>query len=86
MKNLRIARNIAALFILVMAVLFFWLGAQLLHAEQNTYCGYKKGSDYCLIDATTGACIGDVECLAGQPCPNQGCTNSAPKCKSGGFC
>jgi hypothetical protein len=85
MKTLRIARNIAALFILVMALLFFWPSVQPLRADQYTYCGYKKGSDYCLIDATTGACIGDVECLAGQPCPNQGCTNHPPKCKSG-FC
>lgn len=75
MKTLRVIRNIAVLFIVAMALLFWRVSVQPLHATQYSSCGYKKGSSYCLFDSTTGACIGDVSCTKGQYCPNVGCSN-----------
>ena len=75
MKILRLLRNVAVLFLLVMALLALGPGARPARADKFTYCGYKKGSSYCLFDGTTGACIGDVKCTSSSGCLNMGCTN-----------
>lgn len=77
MKTLRLLRNIAVLFLLVEALLALWPGVKPARADKYAQCGYKKGSSYCLFDATTGACIGDVKCTAGYVCSNTGCTNGS---------
>ena len=72
MKTLRSFRNIAALFILAMALLSSRSGVGVAHAASGKSCGYKHGSSFCSIDAS-GNCT-DRPC-GGKSywCFNYGC-------------
>ena len=71
MKILRLARNIAALFILGVALLASQPGVGLLHAANHKSCGYKPGKG-CVSD---GVNCYESNCggKSGFPCPNSGC-------------
>lgn len=70
MKTLRSFRNIAALFILAMALLSLCAGVGAAHAASGRSCGYKKGKT-CYIDSNSqcreSACNKTLGCL------NSGC-------------
>ena len=73
MKTLRSFRNIAALFILAMALLGSRPGLGVSHAASGKSCGYKKGHAFCSIDAS-GNCT-ESKCAPKSifGCPNYGC-------------
>lgn len=73
MKTLRVVRNIAALFILGMALLGSRPGVGVAHAAGGKSCGYKKGFSGCYID-TSGNCQEGGHCRNKVGfCPDQGC-------------
>lgn len=77
MKNLRLLRNIAVLFILVMALLSWWSGAQPLRARNTGYTCYFDSSTVgynCTFNADL-TCT-SVKCQAGRPCNNGVCPKS----------
>ena len=73
MKTLRLARNLAALFILVMALLSLRPGVGVAHAASGKSCGHKKGYFSCSIDAS-GNCT-ESKCAHRSifGCPDYGC-------------
>jgi len=71
MKTLRLARNIAALFILGVALLASQTGVGLSQAANGKSCGYKPGHS-CYIDSNNQC----RESGCGRSpfgCPNSGC-------------
>ncbi len=83
MKALRIVRNVAALFILVVALLASRPGVRLLHADNphKYICFYPGKTGFnCNFDST-GNCY-ETKCEAGQPCTDGSCTAppKPPKC------
>lgn len=73
MRTLRVVRNIAALFILAMALLSLRPGVGIAHAAGGNSCGYKKGHSFCSIDAS-GNCT-ESKCSPKSifGCANYGC-------------
>jgi hypothetical protein len=73
MKTLRVVRNIAALFMLAMALLSLRPGVGVAHAGGGKSCGYKKGHASCSIDPS-GNCV-ETHCVNKSifGCPNYGC-------------
>ena len=73
MKTLRSFRNIAALFILAMALLSSRSGVGVAHAANGKSCGYKPRHSFCSIDAS-GNCTG-IPCSPRSlfGCGNYGC-------------
>jgi hypothetical protein len=69
MKTLRSFRNIAALFILAMALLSLRSGVGVAHAAGGKSCGYKQGFN-CALDSN-GNCT-EQHCR-GIICENSGC-------------
>ena len=79
MKTLRLIRNIAVLFILVMGLLASRPVAA--HAGNKTICFYPGKTGFnCNFDSS-GNCF-ETKCVAGQPCSNGGCGGppKPPKC------
>ena len=73
MKTLRLLRNIAALFILMMALLAMWPGVGIAHADGKG-CLIKKGFN-CLI-GVNGGCT-EQACKGGL-CTDTGCRHFSP--------
>lgn len=72
MKTLRLLRNIAALFILAMALLASRPGLRIMYADNKTVCFYPGKTGFnCNFDSN-GNCY-ETKCVAGQPCSNGGC-------------
>lgn len=72
MKTLRMARNIAALFILLMGLLASHPGVGHAQARSVKLCGYKPGSNGC-YPSKGGGCLEGQKCKQGEPCQNWGC-------------
>lgn len=73
MKILRVVRNVAALFILVMGLLASQPGVGRVQASERQ-CGYKPGASGCFFGFKNGSCH-DSQCVKGAPCPNYGCVS-----------
>lgn len=73
MKTLRIVRNIAALFILMIALLALRLGVGVAHANPKA-CFFKVGYN-CSIDKN-GNCSSQK--CTGASCNNAACSKSVP--------
>jgi hypothetical protein len=71
MKTLRSFRNIAALFILAMALLSSRSGVGVAHAASGKSCGYKPGHS-CSIAYPSGDCQ-ESRCAVKGFCLNSGC-------------
>jgi hypothetical protein len=71
MKTLRSFRNIAALFILAMALLSSRSGVGVAHAASGKSCGYKPGHS-CFIAYPSGDCQ-EYRCGVKGFCFNSGC-------------
>ena len=81
MKTLRLLRNIAVLFMLVMALLAGRPGAS--RADNKTVCYYPGKTGFnCNFDSS-GNCF-ETKCIAGQPSSNGGCgvVPPPPICKN----
>lgn len=79
MKTLRLLRNIAVLFIFVMALLAFRPSVS--RADNKTVCYYPGKTGFnCNFDSS-GNCF-ETKCVPGQPCSNGSCggTPRPPKC------
>ncbi len=70
MKTLRIARNVAALFILLMGLLAAQPGVGRVQANSRG-CGLKFGANGCFFTAN-GTCQ-ETKCVKGGPCADWGC-------------
>jgi hypothetical protein len=81
MKVLRLFRNIAVLFILLVALLVSRPGVGTSHATEKFICVYPGKTGFnCNFDSS-GNCF-ETKCEAGQPCSNGSCTAppKPPKC------
>jgi len=77
MKTLRVLRNVAALFILAMALVASRPGVQLLRAQNTGYTCYSDSSSYgynCTFNFDLNC--SSSKCQAGQPCNNSVCPKS----------
>ncbi len=81
MKALRLLRNIAALFIIAVALFGSQLGVGLARAaSQKNVCYYPGKTGFnCNFDYSTGNCY-ETKCVAGQPCTDGSCA-AAPNPK-----
>jgi hypothetical protein len=70
MKSLRLLRNVAVLFILVMALLAWRPGSAVADPASGRTCGYKLGHG-CFIDSS-GNCQ-EYRCKTKGFCFNSGC-------------
>jgi hypothetical protein len=81
MKTLRLVRDIAALFILVMSLVAFRPGVS--RANNKTVCFYPGKTGFnCNFDSS-GNCF-ETKCVAGQPCTDGSCSvppSPPPICK-----
>jgi hypothetical protein len=87
MKTLRVLRNVAALFILAMALVASWPGVQLLRAQNTGNVCYSDSNSYgynCTFNAD-GTCSSS-KCQAGQACNNSVCPNKSCGYKKGKNC
>ena len=74
MKTLRIVRNIAVLFLLVVALLAARPGLGKAHPQY--VCGYDVGRN-CTFNFLSGDCS-DSPCKKGQTCSDSGCVRFCP--------
>lgn len=83
MRSLRLVRNIAGLFILMIGLLAYHPSVS--RASNKTVCYYpgKTGFD-CNFDSS-GNCF-ETKCVPGQPCSNGGCASPPPPPKCGHKC
>ena len=83
MKTLRLVRNIAVLFVLVMALLAFRPSDS--RADNKTVCYYPGKTGFnCNFDSS-GNCF-ETKCVPGQPCSNGGCAAPPPPPECGHKC
>ena len=73
MKTLRIARNIAALFIVLMGLLASQPGFGGVQPDRPRVCGYKPGANGCFNNGP-GPCQ-ETKCVKGGPCADWGCVS-----------
>lgn len=77
MKTLRLLRNIAVLFILLMALLALRPGLGISRADSGKGCFFKLGYN-CTYTTNNGGNCQDSPCQKGGSCTDSGCVRVKP--------
>jgi hypothetical protein len=86
MKTLRVLRNVAALFIIAMALVASWPGAQLLRVHANGSCYFDSASVGYNCSLNSDFTCSSSKCKAGYPCNNGVCVAKSCGYKKGSNC